>query len=830
MNNSLVKNIVPHVVALVLFLAVALLFNKPALDGLVLNQHDTIGWKGMAQNAFEYKEKTGHFPLWNPNLFSGMPNYQVAMEGKTILPDTVKILSLGLPKPINFFFLACVCFYILGLSLGVNPIIAMISALAYSYSTYNPVLVAAGHDTQMLATAFAPLLLAGLINIFEKRYWLGFGLTAFGAYQQLAVNHLQVTYYLFIICGLIALGYLVKWIMEKDWKHAGIAAALALVAAVIGIAGNALVLKTTSEYAKFTMRGGKDLDVKGDSVTSASTKGLDTSYAFEYSLDKAESFTLLMPNAFGGGSSQHLSGSSKLVKKLVDKGVDESQATQLAESLPKYWGGLPYTAGPAYLGVFTCLFGILGFVLIRSPLRWGLLAATILGFFLSWGKNFVGFNVFFFENVPFYNKFRAPSFAQFFPQVTIGIMATLALQQVFFGEKSREFIAQHGKKMLYVLGGEDALGGLAYMMMNYSAPVDSQILQAYTDPRNGSDEMGRVIISGLREDRQSIFGGQVLRTLGFGLLAGAVVWLYFKKMISGWIAAAVILVASTAELAVTSHTYLNSDMYVSADEYAANNFSPNGFEQQILADKDPNFRVLNMLGTASGGVFSESRTSYFFKSIGGYHPAKLRIYQDVIERYFAGKTYPGVLNMLNAKYVITQSPFSGRDTLLNRSTEVYGNCWLVKNVYLAKDKIDAFKSIGDLNLRDTAVVVGADAPGLVQPQPDSLSTIRMTKFDNDAIDYEADCKGPQFAVFSEIYYPKGWNAYVDNKLTPYYNTNYILRGLPLAAGKHTIRFVFEPESVKSGRSIMFMASILIVLSLLGGLFMAWKKGEFNAKA
>ncbi|MFZ1534044.1 MAG: hypothetical protein WAT14_07730, partial [Chitinophagaceae bacterium] len=302
MKNSLLKKILPHIIAVVIFLVVSALFCKPILDGNVLNQHDNVGWKGMAQNAFEYKEKNGHYPLWNPNLFSGMPNYQVAMEGKSVLPDMLKIFTLGMPKPINFFFLACICFYILCLVLRIRPVIGMLAALAYAFSTYNPVIIAAGHDTQMQATALMPLILAGLISIYEKKYWLGFALTTYAAYQQIGVNHLQVTYYFFIIAALVTIAYLVKWIQEKDWKHIGIAGGITIVSAIIALAGNALILKTTSEYAKFTMRGGKDITIEGDSVKTASTKGLDTSYAFEYSLGRAETMTFIMPNAFGGFS------------------------------------------------------------------------------------------------------------------------------------------------------------------------------------------------------------------------------------------------------------------------------------------------------------------------------------------------------------------------------------------------------------------------------------------------------------------------------------------------------------------------------------------------
>jgi len=826
MNNPLLKKILPHAIAIILFLTVSLIFCKPALEGNVLDQHDTIGWKGMAQNSFEYKEKTGHFPLWNPNLFSGMPNYQVAMEGKSALPDMLKILSLGLPKPVNFFFLACVFFYILCLVLRIKPVIGMLAGLAYSFSTYNPVIIAAGHDTQMLATGLMPLLLAGLISVYEKKYWLGFALTTFAAYQQIGVNHLQVTYYLFLIAVLITIGYLVKWIKEKDWKHILIAGSIAVVSAIIAVAGNAMILKTTSEYSKFTMRGGKDIEVEGDSVKVAKTSGLDTGYAFQYSLGKAESATFIMPNAFGGTSKRPTDETSKVVKKLTDKGVPESNAIQIAQNMPGYWGEL-YTSGPAYLGVLICLFGLIGFVIAKGPLRWGLLAATLLGILMSWGKYFGEFNTFLFEHLPLYNKFRSPAFAQVIPQVAVGIMAAVALQQLLFNEKSRELLAKDFKKILYTAGGLFGLLALMYLSMSYSNSIDKQIIAGYTDPNNGSDEMGRLIVSGLKADRRAMFGGQLLRALGIAILGLGTVWLFAKNKISALVAAIILLVVSTLDVTIVSKAYLNDESYVSADEYNSENFSPNAIEQEILKDKDPNFRVFNMAGTSTGSTFSESRTSYFLKSIGGYHPAKLRTYQDIIEKYLSGRPNPAVLNMLNAKYIVVQDPQNGQPGLI-KNPDVYGNCWLVKNIITVDNRVEAIKALGTTNLKDTAVIEKSLLPNLSQPQWDSSSYIRMTKFDNDAVEYEANCNGPQFAVFSEVYYPKGWNAYLDGKKTDYYNVNYILRGMPLPAGKHSIKFVFEPASVKQGRSIMFIASILIGLILIGGLFMAWKTSGTKA--
>ena len=818
MNNPLLKKILPHIIAIVVFLIVSIIFCKPVLEGNVLNQHDNVGWKGMAQNSFEYKDKNGHFPLWNPNLFSGMPNYQVAMEGKTVLPDLTKIFSFGLPKPINFFFLACLCFYILCLTLRLRPVIGILSGLGFAFASYNPVIVAAGHDTQMLATAFIPLLIAGLISIFEKKYWLGLALTTYATYQQIGVNHLQVTYYTFLIAIAVTLCYVYVWVKNKEWKHLGIAAGITIISAIIGIAGNALTLKTTSEYAKYTMRGGKDINIQGDSVTVAKTSGLDTSYAFQYSLGKAETVTFMMPNAFGGRDGKLGDENSKVVGKLMEKGVDENNATQFASQLPAYWGKLS-TSGPAYLGVIICLLGLIGFVVVKKPLRWGLLAITIFGIFMAWGKYFAGFNVFLFENMPLYNKFRAPSFSQVIPQFAVGVIAALSLQYLLFEEKAKEVLNKDFKKILYAFGGLFAFLGLMYFSMDYSSPHDGELL-ANIAAQTKSDEIARAVIAGLKADRHSMFGGQLLRAVGFGVLLLGVFYAYLKNWLKPLAAAIILLVISTLELTITSHAYLNEDNYVSADDYSNINFAQTPVDQQILLDKDPNFRVFN----SAGDRYNESRTSYYHKSIGGYHPAKLRIYQDVLEMYLYGNPNQGVLNMLNAKYIIIQDPQSGQQIAMPNA-DTYGTCWLVKNIRVVDDRVASIKAIGNTNLKDTAIIEKSAATNLVQPQWDSTASIRMTKYDNDAIEYEVNGNGPQFAVFSEIYYPVGWNAYIDGKKTDYYNVNYILRGLSVPAGKHAVKFVFEPASVKSGTSIMFMSSIAILLIFVGGLFMAWRQSR-----
>lgn len=812
MFSKILKQALPHLGAIAIFLLTAAIFCKPALEGNQLNQHDNVSWKGMAQSAFEYKEAKGHFPLWNANLFSGMPNYQIAMEGKSILPNLINVFSLGLPKPMNFFFIACLFFYLLAITIGSHPLIGTLLSIGYAYSTYNPVVIAAGHDTQILATACMPLLLAGLILVYQAKYWLGLSVTTLGAYLLIASNHLQITYYFLLIALLITIAYAIDWIRTKQWKHLGMAAAITLIAAGLSIGGNALILWTSAEYSKYTMRGGKDVVIADGKVNTTKTSGLDTSYAFEYSIGKRESLTFLLPNSFGGGHSRNFKEGSAIAKKLTEAGIDEANAEQLAQGLPQYWGALPYTAGPAYLGVIVFILGLLGLVVNKGPLRYGLLLATILGVFISWGKNLMGFNLFLFEYLPLFNKFRAPSMAQVIPQLTLGVSALILLSNYF-----KEKVELWTKKNLYFIGGLFTLLFLVWLAQDYSASIDQQVLAAYTD-KNGSDQFARSIVAGMIEERQHMFGLSILRALLItGLLVG-IIGLFSKKLIKPTVAALLLLVVGTIELTTASHDYLDESTYQSAEEYTQSNFAPSPLDQQILVDKDPNYRVLNL----ATSTFNDSKTSYFHKSIGGYHAAKLRIYQDLIEKYFAGSVNQGILNMLNTRYIIVSDPMSGQQSVV-KNDQALGNCWFVSTVLPVADRAAALEQIGLTNLKDSVIIEKVAYNGPTQFTKDSSSTIQLTSFDNDTLTYQANCTQEQFAVFSEIYYPKGWNAYVDNKKADYLNVNYVLRGLPLSKGKHEIRFVFEPTSYEMGTKIMYASSFIIALVVLGGIALSFKK-------
>lgn len=824
MKNGLIKKILPHLIAVIIFLVISIFFCKPALDGNVLNQSDITHWKAIAKNAFDYKEKNGHYPLWNPALFGGMPNYQVIMEGKSILPDITKIMSAGLPKPMNYFFLSCVCFYILCMALRIKPVIAIFGSIAFAFSTYNPIIIGVGHESKMLAIAFMPLLLAGILLVYEKRYWIGLALTTLGAYQEIAANHPQINYFFLLIAAAVTIAYAVGWIKRKEWKHMAISGLIVIGTALIAVGATAVSLFTTYEYTKTTMRGGKDINISEGKVETTKTSGLDTAYAFQYSYGQAETITMLMPKAYGEHSGKTLDENSNVVSDFAEKGYDGNQAMTIVTNTPSYWGGIGTVAGPVYYGVIICLLALIGFVVVRHPLRWALLAVSILAILMSWGKYLPSFNAFLFDALPFYNKFRAPSMLLVITEFTIPLMAMLCLHQLLFREKSREMLKADFKKILYAVGGLFVFLLLMYVMQSYESAdreLDNALKQGIRQFVQ-NDDIYRTAWSGIKADRKEMFGGQMLRAFGFGLFMLAVLFLYMRGAIKPIVVALALAIVTTIELLAIDSPYLNEDKYTTPEDIEATNFVPNQVESQILADKDPDFRVYNQ----SVNMLYDARTSAFFKSVGGYHPARLRIYQDLIDQYFMTRPVnPNILNMMNTKYLLEQDRQGNMRATPN--PDAYGACWLVKGIKMVKDPAEEIQVIGATNLKDTAVVQDMFKTAVTQPQWDSAATISIKSYDPDAVEYSFNASKPQFAVFSEVYYPYGWNAYIDGKKTEYAKVDYVLRGLSIPAGQHTIRFAFEPASYKKGVSIAYISSFLILILVLGGFFMEWRSTRFG---
>nr|HPI00305.1 hypothetical protein [Chitinophagaceae bacterium] len=508
------KKILPHVIAIAIFLIIAVMYCKPALEGKVLAQHDMISARGMAQQAIEYKKEHGKFPLWNTSMFSGMPAYQIALDTKSTLPGFLN--NLGLPEPVNYFFLACICFYILTQVLGLSVYLGILGSLTFAFGAYIPNIIVAGHVTKMYAVAYMPGMLAGFILIYNKKYWIGLFTASFFCAKEIMANHPQITYYFGIVCFLMSLSYVIIWIKQKEFKHMTIALLLAIISIAIGVGNYAVNLLTTTEYAQYTMRGGKTLERVGNELKVANTKGLDKDYAFMWSYGKAELATLMMPGAFGGSSSSYFDENATVVSRLTAKGVPENDAIQLASSLPKYWGGLESTSGVIYFGVLTVLLGIIGFVVSKSPHRWWILASTIIITIMACGKYVEGFNTFLFNNLPLYDKFRAHSMALIIPQLLMSLMAILGLNELIRVHKTGE-IKKYIKPVLYAVGVVFGVLALLYLFMDYGSPIDKEIIAGYTD-KSGNSELGKTIVSGLIADRKNMFGADLLRAIGFAAL------------------------------------------------------------------------------------------------------------------------------------------------------------------------------------------------------------------------------------------------------------------------------------------------------------------------
>jgi len=822
------KPLIPHIIAVGVFLIVALFYCKPALEGKVLQQQDITQWKAMSKDIYDYKVKHGDAPLWTESMFSGMPSYMIATKANNVVPYYVQeVLSLFLPKPFKFFFLACICFYIFCLVLRVNPYVGMIGALTYAYATYNPVIIGAGHDTKMLSIGLLPGLIAGLILIYDKRYWLGMGLTAAFTGALISVNHLQITYYGLIIAFIMTIGYLVRWIMAKEWKHMVMAGAFALFAGGIGALTNAVTLFTTYEYSKATIRGGSQL---ADGKGKIGKEGLGEEYALSYSMAKAEPMVMMFPRMFGGSrfGFEIDDENSKAIQK-----VSESPAPQIMQQLPKmfYWGGIGSTDGPPYAGAIICLLALVGFVVLDNKHKWWILSTIVISVMLSWGSFFPEFNKWVLEHVPFYNKFRAPSMIIVIPTFLLGMMAVLTLNKLLFGTDNKaqaaaDLLKQYQKGLL-VVAGVFLIALLMYMSLDYKGEMDKNLMSNIAQYPEQIQAALKAYLAGLKEDRQHLFMADIIRSFMFVLVAAAAIWFYLKGKLGR--TAALVLVGAFAfiDLMVLDAKYLSADRYQDKDEYQSTNFDPRPEDVEIMKDKGY-YRVLDLRNDGVFGAFNQgAMTAYFHKSIGGYHPAKLSIYQDLMEKqlYNFPNCMP-VINMLNTKYIINVADGQGAQVIPN--AQALGPVWFVKTIKWVNGPKEEMDALTTFNPKDTAVIDKSFEKTANQPFTyDSAAQIQRVPNgdDHDIVTYQSKAATPQFAVFSEVYYDKGWKAFIDGKEVPYVKANYVLRALPVPAGDHKIEFKFEPSSYKIGSMVTLICSALMLLLLGLGLWKAWNKKE-----
>jgi hypothetical protein len=849
------KQVIPHLVAVVIFLLLSVVLNKPALEGKVVQQNDVIQWRAMAQQSFEFKEKYGHFPKWTNSMMSGMPAYQIALGPKSPayihLEHVQKILTLGFPKPVFYLFIAALCFYLLCLVLGVNPWLSILGGVAYAYCSYNPVLIAGGHDTKLLSMAYAPAVLAGLQLIFKQKYWIGMAVLLTSGILLLSQHHQQIVYYTLLMAVFMTVPFIIKCIREKAIKQL-------IVSALISIGISAVILGTmaftywpTYEFSKETMRGGRSELTQKDNK-NATKGGLDKDYAFQWSYGKAETMTLLVPNAFGGSSSEGLGENSKAFEVLQENAqtLPQGFAQQVAQSSPMYWGELLSTQGTDYLGAIVCLLFLFGAFFSKSEHRWWLVAITVFGIVLSWGKNFEAVNYFLFDHLPFYKKFRAPSMSLVIPQLSAALLGVIFINEFINTEKEK--LWQLFKKCLIVAGAAVAVLGLFYFFSDFSNTATADLRKSINEALQGKgNDFTRSYFSALKADRQAFYLSDMWRTLGFILVLVAAMFLYAKNYIKPAIVYAALILFCIIDLFGVSKRYLKEDNFVDATELE-NSYTDTRADLQLKADTGY-YRIINLAfpngngyGVDVGNSFNDALSSYKHNTIGGYSPAKLGLYQDLIERQIykniqgwganpmAKDSFP-VLNMLNMKYAIIPDQRDPKQTQAVQNFFALGNCWLVKEVKFVKNADEEMKALDSFDPAAVAFVderFKASVPFF--PVYDSTATIKLIENKNDEIKYEFNAAGNQFAVFSEIYYPNGWEAFIDGKKTPYVKANYALRGLCIPAGKHTIDFIFDPASVRKGEAFSRYMHIFSVLFVFLCLFQAWRSrnkstGNLNAE-
>ena len=824
MLKSIFKSALPHIIAVAIFAIVAIIYCKPALEGKVLQQSDITQWKGMAQDAFSYKEKYGYTPLWSNSMFGGMPAYQTTGVGgfEYSVGWIDQLLTLGLAEPISLFFLASICFYFLAQVLGFNTIISIIGALGYSYATYNPIIVSVGHITKMHSIAYLPLFIASLLVLYQKKYLLGGILTSVATVLLIQGNHIQIDYYGVLIAIFMSVYFLIIWIKNKEYTHILKTLGIGLTAGIIGLAVNAPLLLSTYEYGKESIRGGSKLITKDSKTTST---GLNKDYALSYSMYKSEPLVLMFPNIYGGGSDPNAvdPANSKAIETLQQ--MQPQVAQQLQSFLSFYWGGIGFTAGPPYVGVIICFFALLGFSVKENKHKWWIAATIILSFLLSAGSYLESFNVFILNNIPFYNKFRAPSMIMVIPTLLLGIMALYGMAEIATETSLKNITKKY--KLSFILVGIILLSVLSiYFTSDFKSDGERNLIEQIAkipdaNQRAVFETPARDLVNAIATDRKGMIEGDVVKFFIYVLLIFTLVFLAIKKVINQTILLIGFGILSMIDLFQVNLKYLKSDSFIEAAENE-NAFVLSPIDIALKKDTTQ-YRVLDMRGGINNAFNGGAIVAYNHKTVGGYHAAKLSIYQDLIEnQWYKFPNCMPTMNMLNTKYVISGN--LENDTIPNK--DALGNVWFVKGIQFEKGPAEVMQRLGNFNPKDTAIIEQKDKiESLNNLESDENASIALVNNKNDEINYTSSSTKKQFAVFSEIYYNLGWKAYIDNVETPIVKTNYVLRGLVVPAGNHAIRFEFKPTTIKNSIIASTFASILLWLGIVTMIVMAYRNKQ-----
>lgn len=849
------KKILPYVVGIVVFIAVAMVYCAPALQGKVLVQGDVNNWKGAAQEARMFYDEHGYSPWWTNSMFSGMPTYQITgrLSSGDLRTTIENVAHAGFKdnlQAIGILFAYFFGFFLMLRCFKVNPWLSIVGGLAIGLSTYFLLIIPAGHVTKAVALGFFAPMIGGFYAIFRKQYWLGAPLVMI--YGILSLNlHPQMTYYIFMLIGVLACAELYIHISEKRWKDLGISVGVLALSLLMVVGTKTSWLEMNQSYLKETMRGGhSELTSNSDSgQTSNSDSGLSLDYATAWSYGVGETMTLLIPNWEGGASGYNVGANSQLCETMIKNRVPKRSAEQFCEQVPTYRGEKAFTSGPVYVGAVICFLFVLGLLIVPGPYKWALLVATLFSFALAWGRNMMWLTELFFNYFPMYNKFRAVESILVVAEITIPLLGMLALQQVVEKKIAWEKLKIHLITAGGITAGLCLFFALFAGMVNVTSSYDAQWV----------NQVPAWLREAILDERVAMIKADAWRSFIFVALGFAVVYWYAWKSESQPLASSPYrLIAFCAALAAlvlvdmipVNKRFFGNDHFVKAKDAEAY-FAMQPYEQQILQDEDPNFRVLNL----ASNTFNDARTSYRLKSIGGYSAAKLRRYQDLIDEHISqemnplmqtvmrtqgfmlpdeneGKDFP-VLNMLNMKYAIV--PLQGGKQAPVYNPYAMGNCWFVDEVVLVDTPDEECAALGTINLHKQAVADKqfAEALDITKPEVTPLmafdtTLIQLTSYAPNCLEYEAMTERNKVAVFSEIYYPYDWHLYIVNangeKMElPLARVNYTLRAAVIPAGHHQLRMEFTPHAVQTDKWCMILFILALLLSVGGLTYPLWKK-------
>ncbi len=850
-----IKKYLPHLIAIVVFATITLIHFSPLLSNKVLEQGDIIRYKGMSQEMKSFRETNHTEALWTNSMFGGMPAYQVStLYPGNWLGHIDKVFHLFLPHPSGYIFLCFIGFFILLLCLQINPWLAIVGSLMYGFSSYFFIILEAGHNSKANAIGYIAPLLGGIILLMRGKKWLGFAVCALFMAMELNANHVQISYYAFMLFGLVFLSYFIIAYQQKTTKPFFIGVALFIAASVVGVLPNAGNLLTLNEYGKLSTRSKTELTINSNlqSNKANTTSGLDKDYATQWSYGVSETFTFLIPN-FKGGASSAIGN----VDKDALKNIDPQMRDQVGGS-SAYFGTQPFTSGPVYIGAIVILLAFLGLLIINHPLKWALLVATLLSVMLSWGKNFMPLTSLFMDFIPGYNKFRAVSMILIIAELTIPLLAVLALDKfIKMADKPETiklpFVAKliDLKKALIIsgaiIGGFCLIAAFAPTIVN-SFSADGEELQIVNQFKQSGATDAQInefmpnFLANIQNAREYIFKSDARRSLMFIGLASMFLFLYLQKKLKVELLLITLAIFICADLWPVTDRYLNAKSFVAKTLYDAAPAKTQA-DEQILQDKSLDYRVLNL----SVNSFNDASTSYYHKSIGGYHGAKLKKYQEVIDFHLDGETkefYNGlnqaaqndslmqihtaklrVLNMLNTKYIIVPTKESA---VAMPNPQANGNAWFIKNLKIVANADSEIVALYKLDTKREAVIQLKNNEQIkALASYNTSGKISLQSYMPNYLVYNTDANEKSFAVFSEIYYAQGWNAYIDGALTPHTSVNYILRGMEVPAGKHKIEFKFEPQTYKTGNTLALIGSVLLLLCVGTGLFFANKNKEIS---